>query len=92
MNSMPFLLSANSNPKVDRNHISFETIDFQPHPPTLTPVFANLDQEMDLAFGSLKFRVGSLGSIRLLDPTTSGLSAEETASAVMSDSLVGSSS
>jgi hypothetical protein len=50
MNSTGFLLSANSNSKVDGNQISFVTVDFQPHPPTLTPVFASLDQEMDLTF------------------------------------------
>jgi hypothetical protein len=50
-----FLLTANSNLKVDGNQISFETKDFQPHPPTFTLVFANLDQEMDLTIGSLTF-------------------------------------
>jgi hypothetical protein len=92
MNSTAFSLSANSNPKVDENQISYRTVDFQPHPPTLTPVFASLDQEMDLTFGSLNFRVGSLGSIRLSNPTKSGPSVEKTVSAVMSDSSVGSSS
>jgi hypothetical protein len=92
MNLTAFLLSANSNLKVDGNQISFGTVDFQPHPPTLTPVFANLDQEMDLTFGSLNFRASSLGSIRLSDPTTSSPLAEEIASAAMSDSSVGSSS
>jgi hypothetical protein len=92
MYSTAFSLLANSNPKVDGNQISFGTVDFQPHPPTLTPVFANLDQEMDLTFGSLNFHIGSMGSIRLSHPTKLGPSAEETASAVMSDSSVGSSS
>jgi hypothetical protein len=68
-NSTPFSLPANNNSKVDGNQISFGTVDFQPHPPTLTPVFASLDQEMDLTIRSLSFRVGSLGSIRLSDPT-----------------------
>jgi hypothetical protein len=54
MNSMAFSLSTNSNSKVDGNQISFGTIDFQHHPPTLTLFFASLDQEMDLMFGSLK--------------------------------------
>jgi hypothetical protein len=63
MNLMAFSLPASSNSKVDGNQISFGTIDFQPHPTTLTPVFASLDQEMDLTIGSLSFRVGSLGSI-----------------------------
>jgi hypothetical protein len=92
MNSKTFLLLSNSNSEIDRNQKSFGTIDFQPNPPTLTPVFANLDQEMNLTIGSLNFRVDSLGSIRLSYPTKSGPSAEETASAVISDSLVGSSS
>jgi hypothetical protein len=43
MNSTGFLLPANSNSKIDGSQISFGNIDFQPHPPTLTPVFASLD-------------------------------------------------
>jgi hypothetical protein len=92
MNSTTFLRSSTSNPKVDRNQITFGAIDFQPHPPTLTPVFASLDQEMDLTIESLNFHVGSLGMIRLSDPTRSGPSAGKTASAARSESSVGSSS
>jgi hypothetical protein len=92
MNSTVFLLPANSNSKVDGNQISFGTEDFQPHPPTLTPVFASLDQEMDLTIGSLSFRVGSLGSIRLSDPTKSDPSTGKTAPMAISESSVGSSS
>jgi hypothetical protein len=47
---------------------------------------------MDLAIGSLSFRVGSLGSIRLSDPTKSDPSAEKTETMAMLDSSVGSSS
>jgi hypothetical protein len=90
MNSTAFLLSANSNSKVDGNQISFGTVDFQPHPPTLTPVFASLDQEMDLTIGSLNFCVGSLGSIRLSDLTKSDRSAGKTATMAISESSVGS--
>jgi hypothetical protein len=89
---MAFLLPANSNSKVDGNQISFGTIDFQPHPPTLTLVFASLDQEMDLTIGSLNFLVGSLGSIRLSDPSKSDPSARKTMTMVISESSVGSSS
>jgi hypothetical protein len=89
MNSTAFLLLANSNPKVDGKQISFGTIDFQPHPPNLTLVFASLDQEMDLTIGSMNFCIGSLGSIRLLDPVSS---ASETKTIAMSESSVGSSS
>jgi hypothetical protein len=83
--SVGFSLSANNNSKVDGNQISFGTVDFQPHPPTLTPVFASLDQEMDLTIGSLNFHVGSLGSIRLSDPTKSGPSTGKTVTATMSE-------
>jgi hypothetical protein len=92
MNSTSFSLPANSNSKVDGNQISFGTIDFQPHPPTLTPVFASFDQEMDQTIGSLNFRVGSLGSIRLSDLTKSDPSAGKTATMTMSESSVGCSS
>jgi hypothetical protein len=91
MNSMAFSLPVNSNSKVNGNQISFGTVDFQPHPPTLTPVFASLDQEMDLTIGSLNFRVGSLGSTRLSDSTKSDPSARKATTIAMSESSVGSS-
>jgi hypothetical protein len=78
MNSMAFSLPANSNSKVDINQISFGTVDIQPHPPTLTPVFASLDQEMDLMIGSLNLCVGALGSTHLSDPTKLDPSAGKT--------------
>jgi hypothetical protein len=92
MNSTTFLLPANNNLKVGENQISFGTVDLPPHPPTFPLVFASLDQEMDLTFGSLNFCIGSLGSICLSDPTKSGSSVGKIATAAMSESLVGSSS
>jgi hypothetical protein len=92
MNLMAFSLLANNNPEVDGNQISFGTIDFQPHPPNLTPVFASLDQEMDLTIRSMNFRVRSLGSIRLSDPAKPGPSASETTTITISKSSLGSSS
>jgi hypothetical protein len=92
MNSMAFSLSPNGNTRIDGNQITFGAVDFQPHPPTLTLVFASLDQEMDLKIGSLNFPVGSLGSIRLSDPINSGPSAGKTVSVARSESSVGSSS
>jgi hypothetical protein len=92
MNSTTFSLLSNNNSKVDRNQISFGTIDFQLHPPTNTPVFASLDQEMDLTIGSLNFCIGSLGSNRLSDSTKSDPPAGKTATIAMSESSVGSSS
>jgi hypothetical protein len=90
MNSTTFLLLANNNLKVDGNQISFGTIDFQLHPPTVTPVFARLDQEMDLTIGSLNFCIGSLGSTRLSDSTKSDPTVGKTMTIAMSESLVGS--
>jgi hypothetical protein len=91
MNLTAFSLPPNSNWKIDGNHITFGAIDFQPHPPALTLVFASLDQEMDLTIGSVNFHIGSLGSIRLSDPINSGPSAGKTMSAARSESSVGSS-
>jgi hypothetical protein len=92
MNSMVFSLLANSSAEVDKNQISFGTIDFQPHPPNFTLVFDSLDQEMDLMIGSLNFHIGSLGSIRLSDPAKLDPSASKTKTIAMSESSVGSSS
>jgi hypothetical protein len=50
------------------------------------------NQEMDLTIGSLNFHVGSSGSIRLSDSVNLGLSASETKTITVSESLVGSSS
>jgi hypothetical protein len=92
MNSTAFFLLANSSPEVDRNQISFGTIDFQPHPPNFTPIFESLDQDMDLIVRSLIFHVGSLGSICLSDPAKPDPSASKAKTIAMSKSLVGSSS
>jgi hypothetical protein len=51
-----------------------------------------MDQDMDLTIGSLNFRVGSLGSIRLSDPAKPGPSASEPKIVAMSESSEGSSS
>jgi hypothetical protein len=92
MDSTVFLLLANNNSKVDGNQISVGTIDFQLHPPPLMPIFASLDQEMDLTIGSLNFRVGSLVSTRLSDSIKSDPSASKTMTIAMSESSEGSSS
>jgi hypothetical protein len=92
MNSTASSLSANSNSKLDGNHISFRTVDFQPHPPAFTPIFASLDQGTDLTIGSLSFHIGSLGSIRLSDLMKSDPSAGKTAMMAISESSVGFSS
>jgi hypothetical protein len=92
MNSTAFLLSANRNSKVDGNQIFFGTIDFQTHPPSPTPVFASLAQEMNLTIGSLNFCVGALGSTRLSDPTKLDPLARKTATTTKSESSAGSSS
>jgi hypothetical protein len=92
MNSTAFSLLSNSNSKIDGNQITFGAMDFQHHPTTLAPIFASLDQEMDLTIGSLNFRVGCLGLVHLSDPINLGLSVGKIASATISESSVGSSS
>jgi hypothetical protein len=92
MNSTTFSLSTNSNSKIDGNQVTFGAKDFQPHQPTLTPVFTSLDQEMDLTIRSLNFRLGSLGTIHLSDSTRSDPLAEKIAPAAISESSIGSSS
>jgi hypothetical protein len=92
MNPTAFSLLANSNPQVDEIQIPFETVDFQPHQSSFAQVFDSLDQDMDVTIGSLNFRVGSLGSIRLSDLTKPGPSASEPETVAMSESSEGSSS
>jgi hypothetical protein len=92
MNSMAFSLSANNNSQVDEIQIPFGTVDFQPHQSSFTQVFKSMDQDMDLTIESLNFRVGSLGSIRLLDPMKTGPSASEPETVAMSKSTESSSS
>jgi hypothetical protein len=92
MNSTAFPLVANSNPEVDEIQIPFGTVNFQPHQSSFTQVFESMDQDMDLTIGSLNFRVGSLGSIRLSDPAKSGPSATKAKTETMSESSEGSSS
>jgi hypothetical protein len=92
MNSMAFSFSANCNPEVDEIQIPFGTVDFQPHQSSFTQVFESMDQDMDLTIGSLNFRVRSLGSIHLSDPTKPGPSVSEPKIVAMSESSEGSSS
>jgi hypothetical protein len=92
MNSTDFLLLANSNLEVDKIQIPFGTIDFQPHQSSFAQAFESMDQNMDLTFGSLNFRVGSLGSIRLSDPAKSDPSASKSKTETMAESSEGSSS
>jgi hypothetical protein len=92
MNLTAFLLLANSNSDVDKNQISFRTVDFQSHVPNFTPIFDSMDQDIDFTIRSLNFRVGSLGSIHLSDPVSSDPSASEVKTIALSESSVSSSS
>jgi hypothetical protein len=92
MNSTAFLLLANSSPEVDEIQMPFGTVDFQPHQSSFTQVFKSMDQDMDLTFESINFRVGSLGSIRLSDPVKPGPSASKSKTETTSESSKGSSS
>jgi hypothetical protein len=80
------------SPEVDKIQIPFGTVDFQPHQSSFTQVFESMDQDMDLTIGSLNFCVGSLGSIRLLDPAKPGPSASKSKVETTSELSEGSSS
>jgi hypothetical protein len=92
MNLTAFSPSPKSNSKIDGNQITFGAVDFQPHPPTLVPVFVSLGREMDLMIGSFNFHVGSLGSVRLSGPKNLCPSAGKTTTVANSETSVGSSS
>jgi hypothetical protein len=92
MDSTAFSLSSKSNSKINGNQITFGTVYFQPHPPTLAPVFASLDQEMNLTIGSFDFRIRSLGSLRISDPILLSPSAGKTLATATSKTSVGSTS
>jgi hypothetical protein len=92
MNLTAFLLLSKRNSKIDGNQIIFGAVDFQPHTPTLAPVFASLDREMDLMIGSFNFLIGSLVSACLLGPVKSGPSAGKTTIAATPEIPVSSSS
>jgi hypothetical protein len=92
MNSTAFSLLANNNSQVYETQIPFGTVDFQSHQSSFTQIFESMDQDMDLTIGSLNFRVGSLGSICLSDPTKTGPSSSEPETVAMSESSEGSSS
>jgi hypothetical protein len=79
MDSTTFSSISRSNSTVDESQISFGSVDIRPYPPTLVPIFGNLDQEIDLTIGSFKFRDGFLRTLRLLDPICLGPSANKTA-------------
>jgi hypothetical protein len=89
---MAFSPLANSNPEVDKNQISFETVDFQPHQSNFTPIFESMDQDMDLTIRNLNFRVGSICSIRLSDLVKPDPLASESKTITMSELSEGSSS
>jgi hypothetical protein len=89
---MAFSLLANNNSQVGKIQIPFGTVNFQPHQSSFTQVFESMDQDMDLMIGSLNFRVGSLGSIRISDPMKTGPSASEPKTVAMSESIESSSS
>jgi hypothetical protein len=86
------LFLANNNPQVDEIQIPFGTVNFQPHQSSFSQVFESMDQDMELMIGSLNFCVGSLGSIRLSNPTKPDLSGSEPETVAMMESSEGSSS
>jgi hypothetical protein len=92
MNLTAFPLVANSNLEVDKIQIPFGTVDFQPRQSSFMQVSESMDKDMDLMIGSLNFRFGSLGLIRLSDPAKLGPSATKSKIEIILESSEGSSS
>src|SRR3954463_962288 len=62
--------SANSSASSTRaDPICFGSFEFAPHEPALQPVFADLSNSMELAFGCFRYSVNAKGTLRF--PTAS---------------------
>ena len=60
--------STSSNALRGGNQIQSDLVDFSPHPPARLPAYVDLEEEMDLTFGSFRFLIGKEGTYRLLAP------------------------
>jgi hypothetical protein len=86
-------MDSTTSPPSNNSTTSVGQVRFLPHPPTLLSAFGSFGRGLDLAIGSLGFRVGTEGSFRLSDLIYSGSSAEGSASATTtSTSSIGSTS
>ena len=54
------------------NQIQPDLVDFVPHPPARLHAYANLEESMEMTFGSFRFLVGKEGSHRFSAPIFSG--------------------
>ena len=59
------------------NQIQPDLVDFVPHPPAHLHAYANLEESMEMTFGSFRFLVGKEGSHRFSAPIFSGPLAAE---------------
>src|SRR4051812_5533395 len=57
-----------SSPRV--SPISFGSFEFTLHPPTLRPSFVDTPAAAELVFGSFKYSIGTEGTLRLPDSTS----------------------
>ena len=57
-----------TNPSNLANQIFLDSAVFTPHTPTQRLVFESFHEGLDLAFGSMRFHVNTIGTVRLPDP------------------------
>ena len=80
--------SAASNAMEGGKQIQSGLVDFVPHPPARLHAYANLEEAMEMTFGSFRFLVGKEGSHRFSAPIFSGPLAVEPDSSGSSASTV----
>src|SRR3954468_22419436 len=68
--------------------ICFGSFEFTPHTPTLRPIFADLPEAMELAFGYFRYSVSTEGTLRYPNQIQSGLATSTAIPAAPSASML----
>ena len=66
--TQPAITSPTTNPSNLAEQIFFGFLEFTPHTPAQLLVFRFLHEGFDLAFGSMRFHINTIGTVRLPDP------------------------
>ena len=62
------ITSPTTNPSDLAEQIFFGSLEFTPHTPAQRLVFGSFHEGLDLAFGSMRFHINTVGTVRLPDP------------------------
>ena len=64
----PALVQSITNSPTLAEQIFFGSLEFTPHTPAQRLVFGSFHEGLDLAFGSMRFHINTIGTVRLPDP------------------------